>query len=148
MHDITPPGSREIELSVCNHYISTDIVFHFLSKAARRALEALMELNEYQYQSDFAKKYVRQGREEGLKQGLDKGLKQGLDKGLKQGLDKGRKESRKDLQALLRNLLRQRFGKLTRQAQTLIREADYETLLTWADRVLVAPSLQAVFTED
>jgi hypothetical protein len=39
-----------------------DLVLNSLNEAARRALEALMK--GYQYQSDFAKKYVAQGRTE------------------------------------------------------------------------------------
>jgi len=37
-------------------------VYNSLNEAARRALEAMMK--GYQYQSDFAKKYVAQGRAE------------------------------------------------------------------------------------
>ncbi|HEY2291930.1 MAG TPA: hypothetical protein VGM86_14620 [Thermoanaerobaculia bacterium] len=40
-----------------------DLVYNSLNKAARRALEAIMK--GYEYQSDFAKKYVAQGRAEG-----------------------------------------------------------------------------------
>ena len=39
-----------------------DLVYNSLNEAARRALEAMMK--GYQYQSDFAKKYVAQGRAE------------------------------------------------------------------------------------
>jgi hypothetical protein len=39
-----------------------DLVLHSLNAAARRALEAMMK--GYQYQSDFAKKYVAEGRAE------------------------------------------------------------------------------------
>jgi hypothetical protein len=44
-----------------------DLVYNSLSEASRRALEALMK--GYEYQSDFAKKYVAQGRAEGLTEG-------------------------------------------------------------------------------
>jgi hypothetical protein len=37
-----------------------DLVLHSLNEAARQALEAMMK--GYEYQSDFAKKYVAQGR--------------------------------------------------------------------------------------
>ncbi|XXX82633.1 hypothetical protein WMF30_28160 [Sorangium sp. So ce134] len=37
-----------------------DLLYHSLNEAARRALEAMMK--GYEYQSDFAKKYVAQGR--------------------------------------------------------------------------------------
>jgi hypothetical protein len=40
-----------------------DLVYNSLNEAARRALEAMMK--GYEYQSDFAKKYVAQGRTEG-----------------------------------------------------------------------------------
>ncbi|MGK3986953.1 DUF4351 domain-containing protein [Sorangium sp. So ce136] len=40
-----------------------DVVLNSLNEAARRALEAIMK--GYEYQSDFAKKYVAQGRQEG-----------------------------------------------------------------------------------
>jgi hypothetical protein len=40
-----------------------DLVLNSLNEAARRALEAMMK--GYEYQSDFAKKYVAQGRTEG-----------------------------------------------------------------------------------
>ena len=39
-----------------------DLVYHSLNEASRRALEVLMK--GYEYQSDFAKKYVAQGRAE------------------------------------------------------------------------------------
>jgi hypothetical protein len=40
-----------------------DIVLHSVNEAARRAMEAMMK--GYQYQSDFAKKYIALGRDEG-----------------------------------------------------------------------------------
>jgi hypothetical protein len=40
-----------------------DLVYNSLNEAARRALEAMMK--GYEYQSDFAKKYVAEGRAEG-----------------------------------------------------------------------------------
>jgi hypothetical protein len=45
-----------------------DIVYNCLNEAARRALEATM-VKGYVYQSDFAKKYYGQGRDDGLAQG-------------------------------------------------------------------------------
>lgn len=45
-----------------------DLVYNSLNEAARRALEAMMK--SYEYQSDFAKKYVAQGRAEGTAHAL------------------------------------------------------------------------------
>jgi hypothetical protein len=44
-----------------------DLVYNSLNEAARRALEILMK--GYEYQTDFAKKYVAQGRAEGRTEG-------------------------------------------------------------------------------
>jgi hypothetical protein len=44
-----------------------DLVYNSLNEATRRALEAKMK--GYEYQSDFAKKYVAQGRAEGRAEG-------------------------------------------------------------------------------
>jgi hypothetical protein len=56
----------------------TDLVYSFLGEAAQPALELLMQEGNYEYQSDFAKRYVAQGRDEGLKDGLAQGRGQGL----------------------------------------------------------------------
>jgi hypothetical protein len=45
-----------------------DLVLGSLSHAARGALEALMMSGKYEYQSEFARKYVAQGRAEGLQE--------------------------------------------------------------------------------
>ena len=44
-----------------------DLVYNSLNEASRHALEAMMK--GYEYQSDFAKKYVAQGRAEGRAEG-------------------------------------------------------------------------------
>jgi hypothetical protein len=46
-----------------------DVILSRLPEAARRALEVRM-IKGYEYQSDFARKYVAQGREEGREEGL------------------------------------------------------------------------------
>src|SRR3954463_3664120 len=48
-----------------------DLVYNSLNEAARHALEAMMK--GYEYQSDFAKKYVAQGRSEGQAEGRTEG---------------------------------------------------------------------------
>src|SRR3954471_7288824 len=47
-----------------------DLVYNSLNEAARREMEGMMK--GYEYQSDFAKKYVAEGRAEGLAQGRAK----------------------------------------------------------------------------
>ena len=47
----------------------TDLVLTWLGKAARHALEEMMEIGDYQYQSAFARRYVAKGRAEGEAKG-------------------------------------------------------------------------------
>ncbi len=55
------PAIRELDDDRVRLYY--DLVYNSLNDAARRALETMMK--GYEYQSDFAKKYVAQGRAEG-----------------------------------------------------------------------------------
>jgi hypothetical protein len=58
-----------------------DLALSSLSEAARKALEELMQSGTYEYQSEFARKYFAQGRQEGREEGRQEGLQQGLQKG-------------------------------------------------------------------
>jgi hypothetical protein len=58
-----------------------DLVLGSLGKAARGALEELMERGTYQYQSDFARKYIAKGLQEGLQKGREEGREEGLCEG-------------------------------------------------------------------
>lgn len=78
----------------------------------------------YQYQSDFAKKYYGQGRDEGLKEGLERGER-----------------------AVLLRLLRSRFGELPAAAVAKVEGAETGLLERWADRVLVGTTLAEVLDE-
>jgi hypothetical protein len=51
-----------------------DMVFCVVNENAREILEAMMKAHGYEYQSDFARKYVAQGREEGREEGRAEGL--------------------------------------------------------------------------
>jgi hypothetical protein len=95
-----------------------DLVLNSVNEAARRALEAMMK--GYEYQSDFAKKYVAQGRLEGRQEGE---------------------------RAILLRLPRARFGELPAAAVTRIEQAESATLEQWAERVLSAKTLAEVLDE-
>jgi hypothetical protein len=60
----------------------------------------------------------------------------------------GRAEGRREGEAeMLLRLLRVRFGPLPAEVTTRVTTADPETLLRWSERVLSAPTLEAVFAE-
>jgi hypothetical protein len=100
-----------------------DLVYNSLNEAARRALEAIMK--GYEYQSDFAKKYVAQGRSEGRSEGRVE-------------------EAARNLLTVLRvrglavpDALRER----------ILAQKDPERLEVWLDRAAVAASVAAVIDE-
>jgi hypothetical protein len=140
------PGSEVIgvaALAACNALdnpassLYADLIYANLNEIARAALEAIMQHQNYTYQSDFAKKYVAEGMEEGRKEGQKEGRKEGR----KEGIEIGYRET-------LGKLLQQRFGALPPDAVARLDEADAETLSTWIGRVLTAASLADVFSSD
>jgi hypothetical protein len=114
------PAIRELDDEKARFY--GDLVLSCLNEAARMALEAMMK--GYEYQSDFAKKYVAQGRQEGRQE--------------------GRKEG--ELNLLLR-LLRTRFGELPAATVARLEAADIAELEQWGERVLSARTLAEVLDE-
>ncbi|MGH8217134.1 MAG: DUF4351 domain-containing protein [Steroidobacteraceae bacterium] len=103
-----------------------DLVSNSLSEAARRALQA-MDPAKYEYQSEFARRYIRLGREEGKAEGMAEGMAEGK--------AEGRAE-------ILIKLLGLRFGALPPGAEARIRGAGIEELDRLAVRVLTAQTLE------
>jgi predicted transposase YdaD len=66
-----------------------DVIMAALPELARRTLEAHME--GYEYQSEFARKYVAQGREEGRKEGRSEGRSEGREEGRTVGMQEGQR---------------------------------------------------------
>ncbi len=95
-----------------------DLMLSYLNQAARRALEATMK--GYEYQSDFATKFIAIGEEQGRKDGE---------------------------RALLLRQLRARFGELPPDVVTRVEGAEVGTIERWGERVLSAKSLAEVLDE-
>src|SRR3954469_736013 len=104
-----------------------DLVYNSLNEAARRALEAIMK--GYEYQSDFAKKYVAQGRAEGRTEGRAEGRTE---------------EAARNLLTVLRVR-----GSAVPDAvrERILAQKDPERLKLWLERAVVAPSVAAVLDE-
>lgn len=110
------PVIRELEEDRARFYC--DLVLNSLNVAARRALEVIMK--GYEYQSDFAKKYVALGRQEGRQEGE---------------------------RAILLRQLRARFGELPDAAVARVEGAESAALERWAERVLSAKTLAEALDE-
>jgi flagellar biosynthesis/type III secretory pathway protein FliH len=90
------------------------------------------------------KEGIKAGKEQGIKAGKEQGIKAGKEQGIKEGKEQGIKEGE---QALVRKLLVLRFGKLSADAERRIARASLDELERWAERVLTAKNLAAVFAD-
>lgn len=93
-----------------------DLVLFSLSEAARRELQS-MDPAKYEYQSDFARRYVAQGQAEGLAEG------------------------RAALSSLIAKQLTSRFGVLPEDVRARIAAASLRELETIGERLLSAKTL-------
>ncbi|MFL6605207.1 MAG: DUF4351 domain-containing protein [Steroidobacteraceae bacterium] len=96
-----------------------DLIMISLAQNARKKVEAIMNSLGYEYQSDFARRYVAEGKAEGKAE--------------------GRMEGRVEL---ILQLLALRFGPLTDATQTRVRGAQDAQLDTIAERMLTAQTLE------
>jgi hypothetical protein len=112
-----------------------DLVYNSLDAAARRAVEAMMK--GYEYQSDFAKKYVAQGRAEGRTEGRTEGLTEGLTKG----------RTEEAARALLTVLRARGLAVTDAVRERILAQQDPERLERWLERAAVAASVAAVLDE-
>ena len=104
-----------------------DVVMKALSESNPDLPEIIMNSLGYEYQSDFARRYVAKGRSEGRVEGRTEGKAE------------GRIEGRVEM---LLNQLALRFGPLSETIQSLIRGLQDAQLDTVAERVLTAPTLE------
>lgn len=87
-------------------------------------------------------KYVTSVERLAIERGMAQGMEIGLEKGLEQGREQGREQGQ--LKTLTRQLTR-RFGPLSGQTEARLAAATPDQLDQWTDRVLDAPTLEAVF---
>jgi len=106
-----------------------DVILSGLPDAIRAALEAQMQ--GYEYQSEFARRYYGQGHEEGRKEGQEQGRKEGQEQGRKEGQEQGRKEGQaQGLRAALLAVARAKLNNLTAADEVAIAALHEEYALT------------------
>jgi hypothetical protein len=99
------------------------VVLKSLNEAARRALEAMMK--GYEFQSDFAKKYVALGRDEGRAEG----------------------RAEEAARALLTVLRVRGIGVADVARERILAEKDPERLERWLEKAAIAASVADVLGE-
>jgi len=103
-----------------------DLIMTSLSEIARRELQA-MNPAKYEYQSDFAKHYVAQGKAEGRAEGRLEGEVHG---------------QRAGKAALVVRLLTLRFGTLSEDVQARIAQSSIAELDAIGERLLIATTVE------
>ena len=116
--------TASLQLEPSRSVLYCDLVYASLSEAARKSLQA-MDPAKYEFQSEFAKRYLSQGRAEGEARGRA------------EGEARGRAET-------LVKLLALKFGELERGTADRIRSASVQELELWTERVLGAQSIADV----
>jgi predicted transposase YdaD len=120
-----------------------------IAEVARRALQDMNLLN-YEYQSEFARRYYGQGEAKGRRLGHEEGRTQGLLQGRLEGLMEGHAEGRAEGHAvghaegrvrLVLKLLAAKYGELPAAVTVRVREATEEDIDEIAERVLIAATL-------
>ena len=112
-----------------------DLVYNSLNEATRRTLETIMK--GYEYQSDFAKKYVAQGRAEGRAEGRVEGRDEGRSLGRMEG----------EARAVLIALQARGFAVPEALQERILAQRDQECLERWLKKAIVAASLADVLDE-
>lgn len=123
------PAIRELDDDRSRFY--HDLVYTSLNEASRRALEVLMK--GYEYQSDFAKKYVAQGRAEGRTEGLTEGLARG--------------RTEEAARAVLMVLRARGVAVSDADRERILTQKDPERLERWLEKAAVASSVAEVLDE-
>lgn len=99
-----------------------DLILSSLPEAARRALRA-MNLDNYEFKSDFARKYIRRG----------------MKLGTARGKAKGRAEGRMEI---ILKMLAKRYGALSEAIEVRVRSVDNAELDGVAERLLTAGTVE------
>lgn len=107
-------------------FIETILVYK-LPRLSREEIKSMLGLNEIELkQTRFYQEVIEEGRQEGRHEGRYEGRHEGE-------------------QILLQRMLTRRFGKMPEWAEARLQQASPEQLEQWADRLLDAPTLDAVF---
>ena len=109
-----------------------------LERRVWQDIEEIERKADMRYVTSVERLAIERGMATGLAQGMAQGLEKGLEKGMKRGVEKGQ------LKTLTRQLTR-RFGELPPPILARLDAANPEQLDVWTDRVLDAPTLEAVF---
>ena len=106
--------------------------------------EAIPELAELQEIDNMLAERVEQWTEKWKQQGMQAGLQAGRQEGRQEGRQAGRQE---EARHMLQRMITRRFGPVNAETRIRLESATVEQLEHWADNILDATSLEAVFQD-
>ena len=110
----------------------------------KQALDQLRDLSGDEEARRLA--FVRERALRDERSELNAARREEREEGLKSGLEKGREEGRAEGQvAVLARLLTLKFGELPESVKQCLEQADEAELNLWAERILIADSLEDIF---
>jgi predicted transposase YdaD len=128
--------AASVNLDANRSLLYVDLIHHALSDAAVKALQAMNPEN-YEFQSEFARRYVAQGKAEGKVEGKAEGKAEGKIEGRAEGELLGKAE-------LVIKQLTLKFGSLPETLSARIRTASVADIESMAERLITARTLDEV----
>jgi len=117
-----------------SNFIETILVYK-LPLSTREEIQAMLGITDIDLkQARFYQDVFAEGQAEGQQQGQQQGRQEGQQQG-----------RQAEAVRLLQRQLTRRFGALPAWAEARLRQADTETLESWAERLLEAPRVEDVF---
>ena len=133
------PGQRQLR----RHLTEWLRRIHLPRRLPDVQLPEMQDLQEVQSMlAERVQKWYEDAERRGLEAGMQKGMQQGMQQGIQQGMQQGMQQGEA---ALLLRLLSGRFGPLPESLVERVKQASLAELEQWAERLLQAPSLHAVF---
>ena len=120
-------------LDPARHKLYTDMVLSHLARRAQEAFFDMLDIKNYEWQSDWVKHFIAEGRAKGVAEGRAKGVAEGETQG-----------ARAKAQETLKKQLRLKFRELSAEHEAFIDAADLDALDEALLRVLTEDNAAAV----
>jgi len=86
--------------------------------------------------AERVKEWTREWKEQGIQQGIQQGVQQGIQQGVQSGFSE-----------MVLRLLNKKFGPISPEVESRIKQADRDQLLLWSERILSAESVEEVLEQ-
>jgi len=140
-------GLMTIEQSITQQIKYIDFIDQYIELSTEEQTHYqtcyLKENSEGEQSMGHAQLLRDEGIQQGIKQGIQQGMQQGVQQGMQQGMQQGVQQG--EVRLLLR-LIKHKFGSIPVPIRKKVEQADTESLLLWADKILAVERVEDLFT--